>query len=182
MSRAAKPVPPLRAETLGAQSFREAYGTRYAYIGGSIMHGVSSAEMVIALAKGGFLGIYGAEGVAVGTMLSELRRIRAALGDRMFGASLMADWSHPDRDMARVAQYLAADVPVLEAMGFLSASPALVRYRLTGATIDAKGCGVARNRIVARGDAPGPRRCSSSRPAPEAIVASLRAEGLSYCR
>lgn len=167
----------VRAETLGAQSFRDLYGTRYAYIGGSIMHGVASAEMVIALARGGFLGIYGAEGLPSETVLADLRRIRAALGDRIFGASLMADWSQPERDMARVAQYLAAELPVLEVSGFLSASPALVRYRLNGARIDAQGRGIARHRIIARVTRPA-TALVFLRPAPEAIVTTLRAEGL----
>jgi trans-AT polyketide synthase/acyltransferase/oxidoreductase domain-containing protein len=163
----------LSASGLGAPGFREAYGTRYAYVGGSLMHGVASAEQVIALGQAGFLGIYGADGVPDATVAADLARIRAALGGKPFGASLTADWTHPGRDTARVELFLRAGVPVLEVSGFLTASPALVRYRLDGLTADRSGNIVPRHRILARVTRPQAAQFFLE-PPPRTLVDALR--------
>ena len=171
---AAKPAG--RAGELGAPGFRETYGTRYAYVGGAMMHGEASAEQVIALTGAGMLGIYGADGVATGKVATDLRRIRTAIGDRIFGVSLMADWSRPERDMERIEQYLREDVRLLEVSGFVTASPALVRFRLKGVSAGGKGQAVPRHRILARVTRPA-AALLFLQPAPASVVEKLRALG-----
>ncbi len=166
--------PGLRSGQLGAAGFRETYGTRYAYVGGAMMHAVASAKQVVAFAKAGMLGIYGADGIAAEEVAADLRRIRAAIGDKTFGVSLMADWAQPERDMERVRQYLREDVRLLEVSGFVTASPALVLFRLKGLSADAQGRPVPRNRILARVTRPG-AALLFLQPAPEAVVEKLRA-------
>ena len=141
-----------------------------------MMHGVASAEQVIALTGAGMLGIYGADGVATGKVATDLRRIRTAIGDRIFGVSLMADWSRPERDMERIEQYLREDVRLLEVSGFVTASPALVRFRLKGVSAGGKGQAVPRHRILARVTRPA-AALLFLQPAPASVVEKLRALG-----
>ncbi len=47
-------VPGLSSDKLGNQYFKQSHKTQYAYYGGSMAHGISSEEMVIALGKKGY--------------------------------------------------------------------------------------------------------------------------------
>ncbi|MDP6534993.1 MAG: nitronate monooxygenase [Gammaproteobacteria bacterium] len=68
-------LPPTYPEWLGDRSFKEAHGLRFPYVGGAMARGISSTELVIALANMGALGMIGAAGV-------NLSEIEAAI-DRM---------------------------------------------------------------------------------------------------
>ena len=50
---------PTSLENLGDASFCKDHGIKYAYIGGSMAHGIASPEIAIALGKAGMLGFIG---------------------------------------------------------------------------------------------------------------------------
>lgn len=175
--KAARPNGKLAATTLGDPAFREDHGVSHAYVGGSMMHGVASAAMVIALGKAGFLGFYGADGVDRATALADIAAIRSALGQASFGVGITADWTDPDHDLRRVEAYLAAGVRLIEVSGFLLPSPALVRFRLKGAHRSATGQAVAKNRILARVGRPA-AATAFLEPSPAPIVSRLLQDGL----
>ena len=56
-------LPPTYPEWLGDRSFNEVHGLRFPYVGGAMARGISSTELVIALANMGALGMFGAAGV-----------------------------------------------------------------------------------------------------------------------
>ena len=56
-------VPPCRPQDLGDPEFRRCHGLKYAYAGGSMANGISSLQMVEALAREGLLGFYGVDGL-----------------------------------------------------------------------------------------------------------------------
>ena len=53
---------PAILEKLGDASFCQDHGLKYAYIGGSMAHGISSPEIAIELGRNGMLGFIGAAG------------------------------------------------------------------------------------------------------------------------
>src|SRR5262245_2293123 len=55
-------LPPLYPEWLGSRSFLEAHRTRFAYIAGEMATGIATPAIVIAMARAGMLGFYGAAG------------------------------------------------------------------------------------------------------------------------
>src|SRR5688572_25356516 len=58
-------LPAIYPEWLGDRRFAEAHGCRFPYIVGEMARGVATPSMVIAAAKSGFLGFYGAAGLSV---------------------------------------------------------------------------------------------------------------------
>src|SRR6185295_7898769 len=57
-------LPPLYPEWLGGRSFTEAHGLRFPYATGSMANGIATPRLVIAVARAGMLGFYGAAGLA----------------------------------------------------------------------------------------------------------------------
>ena len=55
-------LPPLFPEWLGCRSFGEVHGTRFPYVSGAMANGIATTQLVIAMAKAGFLGFFGAAG------------------------------------------------------------------------------------------------------------------------
>src|SRR5262249_19118842 len=57
-------LPPLYPEWLGDRSFAEAHGIRFPYATGSMANGIATPRLVIAVARAGMLGFYGAAGLS----------------------------------------------------------------------------------------------------------------------
>jgi trans-AT polyketide synthase/acyltransferase/oxidoreductase domain-containing protein len=55
-------LPPLYPEWLGDRSFGEAHGTRFPYLAGEMAHGISSVDLVVAMAEAEMLSLFGAGG------------------------------------------------------------------------------------------------------------------------
>ncbi|MEU6508500.1 ACP S-malonyltransferase [Streptomyces sp. NPDC046942] len=163
------PVPAgVRGETLGAASFRDRYGLRYAYLAGSMYGGVSGPELLTRLAKAGAMGCYGTGGVPLAEVEGQLAALRGQLGaDGAFGVNLLHTPADPGRESALVDLFLRAGVRTVEASGFLRITPALVRYRLTGGRVLAK---VSSTDMAAAFLAPPPR------PLVERLVAEGRVD------
>ncbi|WP_435853620.1 ACP S-malonyltransferase [Streptomyces sparsogenes] len=146
----------VRAETLGAATFRERYGLRYACLAGAMYGGVSGAELLIRLAKSGGMGFFGSGGLALDEVGAGLDAVRAALGaDGAYGANLLHQYADPERESALVDLFLRAGVRTIEASGFLRITPALVKYRLSGGRVLAK---VSSTDMAAAFLEPAPRR------------------------
>ncbi|HEX8115563.1 MAG TPA: PfaD family polyunsaturated fatty acid/polyketide biosynthesis protein, partial [Kofleriaceae bacterium] len=182
--RAPAPAPPRvaspvrDAEQLGSASFRRDHGVRYAYLAGSMFRGVASVAMVIRLAKAGLMGFLGTGGLGLDAIDRALGDIRRTLGDAgRYGANLLHQIDDPEAERALVALYLRHDVRCVEAAAFLQITPALVHYRFHGARRGRDGALEAPRRIIAKVSRP---EVASAflRPAPEAIVTQLVADGL----
>ena len=69
--------PPIYPEWLGDRSFCEIHGVRFPYCTGAMANGIASTRLVIAMARAGFLGFFGAAGLGPATVeqaLFELER------------------------------------------------------------------------------------------------------------
>src|SRR5690349_666055 len=58
-------LPPLYPEWLGDRRFAETHGLRFPYVAGEMANGIATAELVIAMARAGMLGFFGAAGLSL---------------------------------------------------------------------------------------------------------------------
>lgn len=138
-------VPPLPPESLGDAEFRRAHGVAHAYHAGAMANGIASADMVIALARAGYLASFGAAGVVPAKIDEALSRIRREAPGLPFAGNLIHSPSEPALERAIVDACLRHEVRCVEASAFLDLTPEVVRYRLAGLT----PAGPA-NRVIAK--------------------------------
>lgn len=171
---AAPPLPPHR---LGSASFRAAHGVRQSYMAGAMAGGIASAELVIALARQGFLASFGAAGLLPRSIEKALARFAAEIPGLPYAVNLIHSPSEERLEREAVELFLRHGVRCVEASAFLGLTPHLVRYRLTGLRRDPAGRIVAENRVIAKVS-----RTETAerfmRPAPAATVDALLRDGL----
>jgi len=124
--------PPTPPEALGDPTFATEFDLRFNYIAGAMAHGISSAELVIAMGQAGLLAFYGAAGLPPGEVESSIARIRTTLLDRSFGANLIHSPYEPALEDAHARLFVGQGVRLVSASAFLRVTTPLVRYRLAG--------------------------------------------------
>ncbi|WP_406284360.1 ACP S-malonyltransferase [Streptomyces sp. NBC_00209] len=170
-------TPRIRPERLGSAAFREEYGVRFAYVAGAMYKGVASTDLVLRMASAGMLGCFGAGGLRLERVAEALRLLTRELGpDGPFGMNLLHALDDPGLEEATVRLYLQHDVRLVEAAGFTQVTPALVRYRLSGAHRDRQGRAVTPRRVIAKVSRPEVAE-AFLRPAPESVLRRLVGEG-----
>jgi trans-AT polyketide synthase/acyltransferase/oxidoreductase domain-containing protein len=158
------------ADRLGAASFQRDYNVRRAYGVGALEQGISSRDLVVRMGKAGYLGVFGAGGLAVSAIEESIQSIRRSLdAGEPFGVQLAASPDDPESEMAVVDLCLRYGVRCLEATGFIAPSPALIRYRLKGLAKDCK--------VIVRVSRPDVA-ATFLEPPPEAVVGELLRAGL----
>ncbi|MDR3575790.1 MAG: PfaD family polyunsaturated fatty acid/polyketide biosynthesis protein [Anaerolineaceae bacterium] len=140
----------LPMQALGDASFLAAYGTRYAYYGGSMANGISSEQMVIELGKAGFLGSYGAAGMVPGRVEAAIQRVQKELPDGPYAFNLINSPNEPAVEHRVVELYLKYGVTLIEASAYLDITAALVYYRAAGLSLDPAGQVEIKNHIIAK--------------------------------
>ncbi|KJD38713.1 malonyl CoA-ACP transacylase [Paenibacillus polymyxa] len=159
--------------SLGNEEFRKKYGLKYAYYAGGMHKGISSKEMVIALAKGGLMGFLGVTGLAFSEIEDSLHWIRQELdGEYTYGVNLAHDPFDPQREEALIEMLIKNKVKVLEASSFVSITPALVLYRAAGLRRGMGGRIVSDHKIIAKVSRPEVAEFFLS-PAPESWIQKL---------
>ncbi len=162
---------------LGDPGFREAHGTRHAYVAGAMGKGIASEELVIRLARAGLLGFFGAGGLTLPRIEAAVRRIKAAVPrDAPFGVNVLHTPLLPAQEDGLVDLLLAEGITRIEASAFIRVTPALVRYRLTGLRQGPGGTVRPANGIIAKVSRPEVARQFLAPPDPQ-IVAALRQAG-----
>ncbi|CAL9580929.1 Polyketide biosynthesis protein PksE [Streptomyces sp. enrichment culture] len=168
---------PLPPERLGSRAFRERHGLRLAYLGGAMAGGIASEELVIALARAGCLGSFGAAGLLPERIDRALRRFAAELPDLPWAVNLIHSPSEDALERDGVELLLRHGVRCVEASAYLDLTPHVVRYRVAGLHRGRDGRVVAANRLIAKVSRPEVAE-RFMRPAPQAITADLLARGL----
>ncbi|WP_329267213.1 PfaD family polyunsaturated fatty acid/polyketide biosynthesis protein [Streptomyces sp. NBC_01451] len=171
---AAGPLPP---RTLGSPAFLAAHGVRYAYMAGAMAGGIASADLVIALAREGFLASYGAAGLLPETIEKALTRFAAEIPGLPYAVNLIHSPSEERLEREAVELFLRYGVRCVEASAFMSLSPHVVRYRLAGLRRGPSGEVVAAHRLIAKISRPETAE-RFMRPAPAAVVSALHSQGL----
>ncbi|RJE77283.1 2-nitropropane dioxygenase [Pseudoalteromonas sp. MSK9-3] len=167
-------IPP---ENLGSTEFKRAYGVKYAYISGAMYRGIASKELVVAMAKAGFMGFLGTGGQSLLTIEQDIIAIQNTLTpEHAYGLNLVCNIERPEHELALVELYLKYQVRCIEAAAFISISPALVLYRLAGLYRDSHNQVASKNKIIAKLSRPEVAN-AFLHPAPEHIVKQLLNSG-----
>lgn len=163
-------------EKLGSSGFKSRYGLKYAYVSGAMYKGIASKEMVLSIVKSGMLGFYGTGGVSLEKIEKVISFIKSDLSpEQTFGMNLLNNVSDPKLEEETVDLYLKYGVSVVEASAFVTVSPALVKYRLSGITLNQDGSLNVPNRVIAKVSRPEVAESFMSPPS-EKVVAKLLAE------
>ena len=168
--------PAVTAHSLGSESFRQAYRTKYAYYAGAMANGISSVQMVVKLGLAGYMGSFGSGGLSPNEVERAIDQIQLHLKDGGYLINLLHSPDDENREDAMVSLFLEKSVRAIEASAFVDVSPALVRYRLAGCVKNEDGVSCD-NHIIAKVS----RREVAGKfmtPPDPAIIASLLAKGL----
>lgn len=168
--------PAMGPEDLGAASFRQSHGVRYAYKTGAMANGIASPELVIAMAKKGLLASYGAGGVPVPQAEKAIAQIRAEVPFTDFAVNLIHAPHEQAMEEGLVDVMHAHGVTLCEASAFMSVQKSIVRYRVKGLRVGPNGEVITKNRVVAKISHPQVAE-QFMRPAPAAMLESLLNEG-----
>lgn len=168
-------VPALPPHRLGDPSFQSTYGTRVNYIAGEMANGIGSAEMVIAMAKGGMIGFFGAGGLTTERITKAIDHIQSEVGDLPYGFNLIHSPQDPAQEQATVDLYLSRGVHVVCAAAYMKLTPQVVQYRVAGLTRGPNGI-EARNKLIAKVSRE-EVAAHFVRPPPEAMLKKLVEQG-----
>lgn len=161
------------AETLGNSEFRKDYGLKYAYAIGGMYNGIASKELVVKAAKAGMLSFFGAGGLGVAQLEEALQYIQQHLGNgQAYGINFVYSASNAQKEEKAVDLLIKYAVRNMEASGYISVTPALVRYKLKGLSKDRSGNIISKNKIIAKISRPEVAEVFLS-PAPQPIVQKL---------
>jgi len=141
---------PVAPDTLGNPTFYSTYGTRYAYYGGAMANGISSAEMVIALGKAGFMGSFGSAGLVPARIEAAIQTVQQALPEGPYAFNLINSPNEPALEQRGADLYLTHGIRTVEASAYVDLTVPLVLYRASGLGTDAAGNLVIKNRIIAK--------------------------------
>ena len=166
-------IPACRLEHLGDPHFRARHGLRFACMSGAMANGIGSVEIVEAMARAGFLGVFGSAGLSLGGDRAGARPDRAEPG------RLASVRDEPDPQPGRARPGVGRGrslsqrgVRLVEASAFLNLTLPVVRYRVAGISRDALGPGgraqsdhrqgfAGRGRLEVPGAAAGSSSCAS---------------------
>nr|WP_191499188.1 PfaD family polyunsaturated fatty acid/polyketide biosynthesis protein [Mycobacterium simulans] len=171
-------LPPIYPEWLGDRAFCESHGVRFPYLAGSMANGIATASLVVAMAKAGMLGFFGAGGLSYPNVERALAKIEEGLSGTtgVWGANLIHSPNEASLE-SRVAElFIARGVRKVEASAFMRITPSVVHYSLSGLSTDPAGNIVRKNSVFAKVSRPEVARQFIA-PAPPAIVSMLVESG-----
>jgi trans-AT polyketide synthase, acyltransferase and oxidoreductase domains len=149
--RVAAHVPACRMEDLGDASFVADHRLQYPCMSGAMANGIASIEVVEAMGRQGFLGVFGAAGLSPTAVEGAIQRLQRDLGDATpYAMNLIHSPGEPELEALIVSLYLARKIRLVEASAFLNLTLPLVRYRVAGIHVDPSGRIRAPNRIIAK--------------------------------
>ena len=142
-------VPGCTLESLGNSGFNYAHSVRYNYYCGAMANGIASVELVCALAKEGFLGVFGSAGLELEEVAHSIRTLQQECCGP-FGINFIHSPNEPELESALADLYLQQEVRLVEASAFLDLTLPIVRYRVMGIHQDETGNIIAPNKIIAK--------------------------------
>lgn len=143
-------IPALKPEWLGSDEFKKDHNTNYAYQAGAMANGISSVDLVTALARKGYLACFGAAGLPASRVEEAIVKLQANLTNAPYAFNLIHSPSEPKLERECVELYLKYGVKTLEASAFMNLTPNLVYYRAAGLSQNTDGQIVATNHIIAK--------------------------------
>ena len=170
-------LPALYPEWLGDRGFLHAHGVRFPYVAGGMANGIATPRLVVAMARAGMLGFFGAAGLSFDAVEAGLDEIIRTIGGELpWGASLIHSPHEPMLEERVADLFIRRGVPAVEASAFLALTPSIVRYACTGLHVGAGGSIARRHRVFAKLSRPEVAR-RFMMPAPAEILRALVASG-----
>jgi trans-AT polyketide synthase/acyltransferase/oxidoreductase domain-containing protein len=142
-------VPACRPASLGDPRFAAAHGLRFNYVAGAMAGGIASVELVEAMGRAGYLGVYGAAGLGTAEIADAIERLATRMLDRPWAANLIHSPYEPAQEAETVELYLRRGVKRISASAYLDLTLPLVRYRTAGVR-EEDGRVVAPHRVIAK--------------------------------
>ncbi|MFI1801852.1 PfaD family polyunsaturated fatty acid/polyketide biosynthesis protein [Streptomyces sp. NPDC020379] len=170
-------LPPLYPEWLGDRSFRETHGVRFPYATGEMANGIATGAMVVAMARAGMLGFFGAAGLEPERVERSVAELASALaGKPNWGVNLIHSPGEPGLEDRIVDIALRHCVPVVSASAFMSLTPSVVRVAASGLRRGPQGRILRGTRLFAKVSRPEVAEPFMS-PAPEPLLRLLTEQG-----
>lgn len=175
--RLAGVLPALYPEWLGDRAFGEVHGVRFPYVAGEMANGIATTRMVVALARAGMLGFFGAAGLGVDRVEQAVRDLDAALGTgSSWGVNLIHSPAEPALENAVADLLLRHRVCRVSASAFMDVTAAVARVAATGLRVDRDGGIVRPVRLFAKVSRPETATKFMS-PVPQALLDALVRRG-----
>ncbi|MFC1744137.1 PfaD family polyunsaturated fatty acid/polyketide biosynthesis protein [Candidatus Riflebacteria bacterium] len=143
-------IPVISPEKLGNQQFKNLHRVKYCFIAGAMANGITSEELVIAMANADMLAFFGAGGLSMERIEKAIDRIQAAVGQKSYGFNLLHNPFEPDLEQATVEMYLKKGVKRVSAAAYLRLTLPVVQYRVSGLKKDETGKIIPKNHIFAK--------------------------------
>ncbi|MBA2653491.1 MAG: PfaD family polyunsaturated fatty acid/polyketide biosynthesis protein [Gammaproteobacteria bacterium] len=171
-------IPAIYPELLGDQRFTQIHGCRYPYIVGEMANGIATADMVIASAKAGLMGCFGAGGLVPELVEKNIKYINSKLSDQEinWSSNLIHSPNEPTIEEAVVQLYLHYKVRRISASAYMTLSSDVVHYACKGLHINSQGIIERSNFIMAKISRP-ETALHFMKPAPEKMLALLVEQG-----
>jgi len=134
-------LPPLYPEWLGDRSFCEVHNVRFPYVVGEMANGITTARLVVAMARAEMLGFFGAGGLMPDRVERALDEIQNELAgtNLPYGVNLIHSPQEPAIENAVCDLLLRRGVARVCASAFMALTPAVVRYAVAGLRRGADG-------------------------------------------
>lgn len=169
-------APSCPVERLGDVSFCRDWNMRYPAMTGSMANGISSIDLITAMANAGMMGFYGSAGESIATIESVIDTLKRRCGNLPWGINLIHTPQEPQQEKYLVDTLLHHNVHRIEASAFLTMTRDLVRYRAKGIHRNSDGEIVVPNQVLAKASRVEIAEKFLS-PPPESILRELVASG-----
>ncbi len=169
-------APAYLPQQLGDPHFRADHGVQLALVSGAMANGIASVDLVLAMARSGMSGYFGAAGCSMDRVVQAIDRFSREIPEHPWGVNLIHSPAETDREEAMVDLFLKRRVRRVEASAFLDLTPAIVHYRACGLLRNSEGAIIAHNRVMAKVSR-GEVATKFFHPAPKAILDRLVAQG-----
>jgi trans-AT polyketide synthase/acyltransferase/oxidoreductase domain-containing protein len=171
-------LPPLYPEWLGDRSFCETHSIRFPYVSGAMANGIATTRLVIAMARSGMLGFFGAAGLSLEQIEAAVTELETTLSPDglTWGSNLIHSPQEPDLEAGVVDLYLRRGVRRVSASAYMALTAPVVRYSASGLSRGPDGAIVRANHLFAKISRPEVARRFLA-PAPAEILDGLVAAG-----
>ena len=127
-------LPALYPEWLGSSLFLETHGSRFPYVVGEMANGIATANMVIAAARAGCVGFFGAAGLPADKVAHNIAYIQSQLTPEQinWGSNLIHAPYEPALEERVTQLYLDLKVHRVSASAYMQINPNIVYYACKG--------------------------------------------------
>jgi PfaD family protein len=145
-------LPPIYPEWLGDRTFAETHRVRFPYVAGEMANGIATTRLVMAMARAGMLGFFGAAGLSVSRVTAALDELQSALDPDglSWGINLIHSPAEPRLEEKVAELFMRRGVARVCASAYMSLTLPLVQYACSGLHVDADGAIQRRHHVFAK--------------------------------